>query len=40
MIATARGGAPIAAGVDHDHYRHAIPAVSAATRLALIADLS
>jgi hypothetical protein len=40
MIATLRGGAPIAAGVDHDHYRHAIPAVSAATRLALIADLS
>jgi hypothetical protein len=40
MIATLRGGAPIAAGVDHDHYRHAIAAVSAATRLALIADLS
>jgi hypothetical protein len=40
MIATLRGGAAIAAGVDHDHYRHAIAAVSAATRLALIADLS
>jgi hypothetical protein len=40
MIATLRGGAPLAAGVDHDHYRHAIAAVSAATRLALIADLS
>jgi hypothetical protein len=40
MIATLRWGAPLAAGVDHDHYRHAIAAVSAATRLALIADLS
>ena len=40
MIASLRGGAQIAAGVDHDHYRHAIVAVSAATRLALLADLS
>jgi hypothetical protein len=40
MIASLRGGAQIAAGVDHDHYRHAIAAASAATRLALIADLS
>lgn len=40
MITGLRGGAPIAAGVDHDHYRHAIGAVKAATRLALLADLS
>jgi Protein of unknown function (DUF3501) len=40
MIASLRGGAAIAAGVDHEHYRHSIPAVSAATRSALIADLS
>ena len=40
MIASLREGAAIAAGVDHDHYRHSIAAVSAATRLALIADLS
>jgi Protein of unknown function (DUF3501) len=40
MIASLRGGAAIAVGVDHDHYPHAIEAVSAATRQALIADLS
>jgi hypothetical protein len=40
MISGLRGGAQIAAGVDHDHYRHTIAAVSAATRLTLIADLS
>jgi hypothetical protein len=40
MIASLRTGAALAVGVDHDHYPHAIEAVSAATRQALIADLS
>src|SRR5579864_1538665 len=40
MIASLRGGEELSAGIDHDHYRHAVPSVSAATRQALIADLS
>src|SRR5689334_12025245 len=40
MIAALRGGANLAVGVDHEHYRHSVPAVSAATRQALIADFS
>jgi Protein of unknown function (DUF3501) len=40
MIATLRGGANLAVGIDHDHYRHSVPAVSAATRQALVADFS
>jgi hypothetical protein len=40
MIASLRGGAALGVGVDHDHYPHAIEAVSAATRQTLIADLS
>ncbi len=40
MIAGLREGASLAVGVDHEHYPHAIEAVSAATRQALIADLS
>jgi len=40
MIAALRGGAALAAGVDHPHYRHAVAPVSEATRLSLLADLS
>ncbi len=40
MIAALRGGANLAVGIDHDHYRHSVPAVSAATRQALVADFS
>ena len=40
MIASLRGGAELAVGIDHDHYRYAVEPVSAATRQALIADLS
>ena len=40
MIAALRGGAGLSAGIDHEHYRHAVEPVSAATRQALIADLS
>jgi hypothetical protein len=40
MIASLRGGAALAAGIDHEHYRHAVEPVSAATRQSLIADLS
>jgi hypothetical protein len=40
MIASLRGGAKLGAGIDHEHYRYSVPEVSAATRQALIADLS
>jgi len=40
MIAALRGGAGLGAGIDHPHYRHFVSEVSAATRQALIADLS
>jgi hypothetical protein len=40
MISSLRGGASLAIGVDHEHYPHAMEAVSAATRQALTADLS
>jgi precorrin-3B methylase len=38
MIASLRAGAALAAGIDHEHYRHAVHEVPAATRLALTAD--
>jgi hypothetical protein len=40
MIAALRGGAELAAGVDHPHYTHSVAPVTAATRQALIADFS
>ena len=40
MIAALRGGAELSIGIDHDHYRHALAPVSAATRQALSADFS
>jgi precorrin-3B methylase len=40
MIAALRGGAGLGAGIDHPQYRHSVPEVGAATRQALIADLS
>jgi hypothetical protein len=40
MIAALRGGAAVSAGIDHEHYRHAVEPLSAATRQTLIADLS
>ncbi len=40
MIVALRGGANLAVGIDHDHYRHSVAAVSAATRQALVADFS
>jgi hypothetical protein len=40
MIAALRSGSSLAAGIDHDHYRHSVAPVSAATRQALVADLS
>ena len=39
MIASLKAGAVLAAGIDHEHYRHALPAVPAPLRSALIADL-
>jgi len=38
MIAALRAGAALAAGIDHEHYRHAVAPVPAAVRAALIAD--
>jgi hypothetical protein len=40
MIASLKGGASLAAGIDHEHYPHAVREVSAATRQSLLADLS
>jgi len=39
MIASLRGAATLAAGIDHPHYRHELRAVPAAVRAALLADL-
>jgi hypothetical protein len=39
MSGAVRAGAPLAAGIDHEHYRYAVQ-VSAAVREALLADLS
>jgi hypothetical protein len=40
MIAALRSGAELAAGIDHEHYRHSVAPVSEATRRALVADFS
>ena len=40
MIAALKGGRDLAAGVDHDHYRHAIDAVPGPARAALLADFT
>jgi Protein of unknown function (DUF3501) len=39
MVGGLRAGAALAVGIDHPHYRHEVPAVPAAVRAALIADL-
>jgi hypothetical protein len=39
MIAALRSGAALAAGTDHEHYRHAREPVPAAVRAALLGDL-
>jgi hypothetical protein len=38
MIGSLRAGASLAAGIDHEHYRHTLAAVPAPVRLALSAD--
>ena len=40
MLASLKGGAALAAGIDHEHYRHAVDPLSAALRRALLADLA
>jgi hypothetical protein len=40
MIATLKGGAALAAGIDHEHYRHAVEPLPAEQRRALLADLA
>jgi len=40
MASALKGGASLAAGVDHPHYQHAIAAVGENVRSALLADLS
>ena len=39
MIASLRAGATLAAGVDHEHYRHEVDPLPAPNRQALLADL-
>jgi Protein of unknown function (DUF3501) len=39
MIAALEGGATLAAGVDHDHYRHSVDPVPEPVRAALLQDL-
>src|SRR5215469_8426312 len=39
MIASLRAGANLSLGIDHEHYRHEVPAVPEAMRHALLADL-
>ncbi len=40
MIGALRAGAPLAAGVDHEHYSHRVSPVPDAVRAALLADLA
>jgi hypothetical protein len=40
MIASLKGGASLAAGSDHEHYRHAVDPLSPAQRRALLEDLA
>ena len=40
MIAGLKGGAALAAGVDHENYRHAVEPLPAAQRRVLLADLA
>ncbi len=40
MVASLKGGAALAAGIDHEHYRHAVDPLPAAPRRALLADLA
>lgn len=39
MVSALKSGAALAAGIDHDHYRHAIDPVPEPVRAALVADL-
>ena len=40
MIGALRAGAPLAAGVDHEHYSHRVSPLPEAVRVALLADLA
>ena len=40
MIAALRAGAALGVGIDHEHYRHALPVVPEPVRRALLADLA
>jgi len=40
MIAALKGGGPLALGIDHERYRHAIDSVPEPVRNALVADLA
>ncbi len=39
MVASAKSGAPVSLGVDHEHYTHAVDPLGAAQRDALVKDL-
>ena len=40
MVSALKSGAALAAGVDHDHYRHSVDPVPAPVRAALLQDLN
>jgi hypothetical protein len=40
MVATAKAGAAVSVGVDHENYRHAVEPVAEPVRTALVADLA
>jgi Protein of unknown function (DUF3501) len=40
MVVALRGGAALGLGIDHEHYRHSVPELSAEVRAALVADLT
>jgi hypothetical protein len=40
MIAALRSGKSLGLGIDHEHYRHAVPALRDAVRESLLADLA
>ena len=40
MVAALKSGAALAAGVDHDHYRHSVDPVPEPVRAALLGDLN
>jgi Protein of unknown function (DUF3501) len=40
MVTAVKAGAAVSAGIDHDHYRHAVSPLTEPVRAALVADLA